>query len=95
MKEIAVDVATGLTEKRAFKGNALTEKQALVRDALTQANEVKAERNRLLSESDWTMLADAPVTDLGRVAWRAYRQALRDLPQQPGFPRIDWPKAPT
>lgn len=48
-----------------------------------QAKSVRAERNRLIAESDWTQLADAPVDDL---AWALYRQALRDLPLQDGFP---------
>ena len=43
--------------------------------------QIKLWRNTQLSASDWTMLADAP-TD--KVAWAAYRQALRDLPAQGG-----------
>lgn len=53
--------------------------------------QVRSHRNGLLSESDWTQLADAPVD---KAAWAAYRQALRDLPQQPGFPDVDMPVAP-
>lgn len=49
-------------------------------------------RDTLLAQSDWTQVADAPV-DAG--AWAAYRQALRDLPGQPGFPEtINWPVRP-
>jgi hypothetical protein len=45
--------------------------------------------------SDWTQVADAPFTDEKRAAWTAYRQALRDVNKQPGFPwTIDWPVAP-
>ena len=55
-------------------------------------NEVRAKRNALLSGSDWTQIADAPVD---QQAWAAYRQALRDIPEQPGFPHdIIWPVAP-
>lgn len=43
--------------------------------------QIKLWRNRELSLSDWTMHTDAP-TD--KVAWAAYRQALRDLPAQGG-----------
>lgn len=58
--------------------------------AHTQA--MRDSRNRALSASDWTQLADAPVDS---VAWAAYRQSLRDVPLQPGFPwTIDWPVAP-
>ena len=56
------------------------------------ATTARAERNRLLAACDWTQVSDAPV-DAG--AWAAYRAALRDVPQQPGFPEvIDWPEAP-
>lgn len=53
---------------------------------------VRAERNQRLAASDWTQLADAPVDDL---VWAVYRQALRDVPNQPGFPvTIIWPTQP-
>lgn len=55
-----------------------------------KSNEVRAERDALLSASDWTQVADAPVNS---AAWAAYRQALRNIPQQPGFPwDITWPE---
>jgi hypothetical protein len=39
-------------------------------------------RNRALSYSDWTQLADAPLTDQEQIeAWRIYRQALREMPE--------------
>ena len=54
---------------------------------------VRAERNRLLAASDWTQLLDIP--EATRAAWAVYRQALRDLPQQPGFPHdVAWPTKP-
>jgi hypothetical protein len=57
-----------------------------------QAKAVREQRNTKLSESDWTQLADAPVDDL---AWATYRQALRDVPTQSGFPwTVTWPDAP-
>lgn len=40
---------------------------------------IRKERNRLLSECDWTMAADAP-EDLNYREWEMYRQRLRDLP---------------
>jgi hypothetical protein len=46
----------------------------------------------LLKESDWTQVADAPVD---QSAWADYRQALRDVPQQSGFPQeVVWPTKP-
>jgi hypothetical protein len=53
---------------------------------------VRGHRNRLLKESDWTQVSDAPVD---QAAWAAYRQALRDITSQDGFPHnVTWPDAP-
>lgn len=58
----------------------------------SQADEVRSQRNRLLYECDWTQLSDAPVDSL---AWANYRQALRDVTSQPGFPwDVTWPTQP-
>ena len=52
----------------------------------------RSKRNSLLAASDWTQVADAPVD---QAAWATYRQALRDIPTQAGFPKtIDWPAVP-
>ena len=57
-----------------------------------QKQEVRDKRDSLLQSSDWTQLSDAPVD---RTAWAAYRQALRDITAQAGFPwTITWPDAP-
>jgi hypothetical protein len=57
-----------------------------------QAHRVREERDRLLASCDWTQAADVPVD---RTAWAAYRQLLRELPLQEGFPwSITWPDAP-
>jgi hypothetical protein len=56
------------------------------------ATEARLKRNDLLMASDWTQMPDAPVD---HQAWAAYRQALRDVPEQSGWPRdINWPVAP-
>lgn len=56
------------------------------------AENVRAERNRLLSDSDWTQLPDAP---LDAAPWATYRQALRDISSQAGFPwDVQWPDKP-
>lgn len=58
---------------------------------LASAN-IRAERNRRLADCDWTQLPDAPV-DAG--AWATYRQALRDISSQTGFPwNVTWPTEP-
>lgn len=41
---------------------------------------IRKERNRLLRESDWTQMADSPLTETERATWATYRQQLRDLP---------------
>jgi hypothetical protein len=57
-----------------------------------QAANIRAYRDRLLAASDWTQVADAPVD---QTVWAAYRQALRDIPQQEGFPHnVAWPVKP-
>jgi len=62
------------------------------REAEQKANEVRTQRDALLAETDWTQVADAPVD---AQAYADYRQALRDVPQQSGFPGdIDWPAKP-
>jgi len=54
--------------------------------------QVREQRSVLLAASDWTQVADAPVD---QAAWATYRQALRDVPAQDGFPEnILWPVAP-
>jgi hypothetical protein len=52
-------------------------------------------RDQKLSSCDWTQLPDAPLSEEELQAWRSYRQALRDVPDQQGFPSdIDWPTEP-
>ncbi len=57
------------------------------------AADIRSERNALLSKTDWTQLPD--VSEQTRAAWTAYRQALRDVTNQPGFPgAVVWPVKP-
>ena len=57
-----------------------------------QAKSVRQSRDDKLKECDWTQVADAPVD---KDAWAAYRIALREVPDQAGFPwTIDWPVKP-
>lgn len=59
------------------------------------AGAIRAERNAKLAESDWTQLDDSPVTNAKKLEWASYRHALRDVPQQPGFPwDVQWPTQP-
>lgn len=59
------------------------------------AEQMRQERDRRLAECDWVIIRanelEAPVP----AAWKAYRKALRDVPDQPGFPgAVEWPVAP-
>jgi hypothetical protein len=57
-----------------------------------QAKSIRSQRTDKLKDSDWTQVADAPVN---KAAWATYRQALRDITAQPGFPwDTQWPDAP-
>jgi Phage tail assembly chaperone protein len=58
-----------------------------------QAAVVKGRRNVLLIATDWTQLPDAPITN--KDAWAQYRQALRDITTQSGYPvNVVWPTSP-
>jgi hypothetical protein len=59
---------------------------------INQAKDVRQQRTEKLKDSDWTQVADAPVD---QAAWAEYRQALRDVTAQSGFPwTIVWPVQP-
>ncbi|MDI6872581.1 MAG: tail fiber assembly protein [Bacillota bacterium] len=56
---------------------------------------LRAMRDRLLRDSDWTQLPDVPLTAEAKVAWADYRQKLRDLPENTTDPfNPMWPVAP-
>ena len=56
-----------------------------------RAREVRSERNKLLEASDLTLLRTMENSD-DLTAIKIYRQALRDIPNQPGFPdSVLWP----
>jgi len=61
------------------------------KDAINARNH----RNMLLAESDWTQYNDSPLTEDRKTAWANYRQALRDISSDPGFPlTCTWPTKP-
>jgi hypothetical protein len=60
-----------------------------------KAEAVRQERNTKLTECDWTQLNDTPLDNLAKVEWTTYRQALRDITTQSGFPHsVVWPTKP-
>lgn len=57
-----------------------------------QADAMRGKRNFLLNRSDWTQLGDAPLTPEQKAVWTTYRQQLRDITAQAGFPwEVTWP----
>lgn len=57
-----------------------------------KSSQVRVERNIALAASDWTQVADAPVD---KTLWAVYRQELRDISNQEGFPfNVTWPNPP-
>ena len=53
---------------------------------------VRVQRNALLAASDWTQLPDVPGAT--QSAWTSYRQALRDITNQPDPSNVTWPTEP-
>lgn len=66
---------------------------AIQNDYDTAAKEVRTKRDSLLNGSDWTQVADTALSEQKQEAYRIYRQALRDVPEQEGFPyEVLWPE---
>lgn len=63
-------------------------------DDNSKNNLARSHRNKLLAESDYTQMADYPMTDEKRSEWSAYRQVLRDLPTHPDWPSVEAPTPP-
>ena len=60
-----------------------------------QADSVRATRNKRLLDSDWIVLKSLENGQAVSNNWKQYRQTLRDLPNQSGFPwDVEWPIAP-
>ena len=77
--------ATAAEQEAAYKARLDTE----------QGVRIRADRNTRLAACDWTQVADAPFDDAGKAEWAAYRQALRDVSSQEGFPwSVEWPEEP-
>lgn len=66
-------------------------------DATQALARLRAQRAALLAASDWTdtLSAKARLGDALYAKWQAYRQALRDLPQQASPEDVFWPEPPT
>lgn len=59
--------------------------------------DIRATRDLLLVQSDWTQMSDSPLADIKKNEWKVYRQALRDLPHGldvQSFSQVIWPTEP-
>ena len=89
--EVITDAKTGDQTIRPYTPEEIEAAKNAAEEAAANAARVK--RNALLIESDWTQLPDAPVD---AVAWATYRQDLRDISDQSGFPAdVVWPVPPS
>jgi hypothetical protein len=66
-----------------------------VPDQFQATSEVNSQRTALLYSSDWTQIPNNPLTTEQQQEWAVYRQQLRDIPQQSGYPyNVVWPTPP-
>ena len=66
--------------------------EELAADVAIEAASIRATRDQLLKDSDWTQVTDIPFTKAVKTSWANYRQALRDITVQAEFPTtVAWP----
>ena len=83
---------TPASEGRPAKTAAENEAEYKAMKDAEQAANVRRQRNDKLKDCDWTQIADSTAD---KPTWATYRQALRDITAQSGFPwDITWPDAP-
>jgi len=81
------DLETGAIAELTY-----TEPAPVLKNNISIESAKRLERDRLLQQTDWMMFSD---TATPSQAWLDYRQALRDVPSQAGFPdNITWPTKP-
>jgi len=80
--------------KSHFKGDNTAKDARLLADEWTR---IRAERDRLLAETDWTQNNDSPCTAIDKSQWKTYRQELRDIPKEQSsakkYTDITWPSS--
>jgi hypothetical protein len=85
----------GGLESRLNAGFESAFQRAAARESEALAAQERKKRDELMAASDFRVTVDYPATDEERNGWIAYRQALRDVPEQSGFPQtINWPTPP-
>lgn len=93
MVKVNFEVVRGYDGKLYEKGKEPVKPQEEVEAEAFTA--LRAERDKRLAETDYMVMPDYPIEAAKLEAVKAYRQALRDLPQQEGAPWVDgeipWP----
>lgn len=107
VSEYSLRQAIGKYEQLAFgkltpefmSQHGVTEEEYNPEDEMTDeelASRVRMRRNSMISHTDFYVQPDYPSDSEGLEAVKAYRQALRDVPEQSGFPRnVQWPAMPS
>tara|TARA_Y100001963_G_C6734412_1_gene425594 strand:- start:380 stop:658 length:279 start_codon:yes stop_codon:yes gene_type:complete len=86
-----IDCDTGSTKVETMSSEEVSK---LARPASEKAHAIRESRTSRLAETDWTQAADIPADTKSK--WTAYRQNLRDIPTQSGFPNsVTWPSEPS
>lgn len=84
-----INVVTGEVTETPLSDDEIAERAARLVEE--QKLSVREKRNKLLKETDWRASSDLTLS----TEWATYRQALRDVPSQDGFPHtITWPSEP-
>lgn len=69
--------------------------EEIAKETEDKKQHVRQDRNSRLTQCDWTQVDDTPLDNVAKAQWAAYRQALRDVPDQLGFPfNVTWPSQP-
>lgn len=59
------------------------------------STQARTERDRKIAKTDYYLMPDYPSNPQNLEELKVYRQALRDVPKQEGFPRdVRWPDVP-
>ena len=89
------DILNKMTDELDLSTTPFTVRNANNKGTPTASDQAKTLRNAKLTECDWTQGEDSPLSDSKKAEWQTYRQALRDVPSQAGFPdNITWPTKP-
>ena len=84
-----------LIVREGVDANKPTQDEVNTKIAEIKLDEVRAERNVKLAETDWTQSPDSPLTDSQKTSWATYRQSLRDITDSAtSLDDVTWPTKP-